>query len=154
MYLYWFTFLSNDTDFSVLFFFLMLRRPPRSTRTDTLFPYTTLFRSGPQGAAILACERGQRKRSSTMRECLRHPICRAVRCSALKLPAMKPPAPSMTVSAACWRTHSTARCGCTPNLAASRSEERRVGQEGVSTCKFRWSPYHEKKKNKKKKMTI
>src|SRR3546814_2308940 len=29
-----------------LFFFLMLRRPPRSTRTDTLFPDTTLFRSG------------------------------------------------------------------------------------------------------------
>src|SRR3546814_4977054 len=29
----------------VFFFFLMLRRPPRSTRTDTLFPYTTLFRS-------------------------------------------------------------------------------------------------------------
>src|SRR3546814_17089631 len=29
----------------VLFFFLMIRRPPRSTRTDTLFPYTTLFRS-------------------------------------------------------------------------------------------------------------
>src|SRR3546814_18627915 len=27
------------------FFFLMKRRPPRSTRTDTLFPYTTLFRS-------------------------------------------------------------------------------------------------------------
>src|SRR3546814_19027604 len=40
------------------FFFLMLRRPPRSTRTDTLFPYTTLFRSGralrprPLGAAF------------------------------------------------------------------------------------------------------
>src|SRR3546814_13518877 len=29
------------------FFFLMIRRPPRSTRTDTLFPYTTLFRSWP-----------------------------------------------------------------------------------------------------------
>src|SRR3546814_11308766 len=29
----------------VLFFFLMMQRPPRSTRTDTLFPYTTLFRS-------------------------------------------------------------------------------------------------------------
>src|SRR3546814_10109444 len=28
-------------------FFLMIRRPPRSTRTDTLFPYTTLFRSNP-----------------------------------------------------------------------------------------------------------
>src|SRR3546814_799238 len=31
--------------FTILFFFLMIRRPPRSTRTDTLFPYTTLFRS-------------------------------------------------------------------------------------------------------------
>src|SRR3546814_4542927 len=28
-----------------MFFFLMIRRPPRSTRTETLFPYTTLFRS-------------------------------------------------------------------------------------------------------------
>src|SRR3546814_4215880 len=28
-----------------MFFFLRIRRPPRSTRTDTLFPYTTLFRS-------------------------------------------------------------------------------------------------------------
>src|SRR3546814_2658641 len=35
-------------DYSILtrvFLFLMIRRPPRSTRTDTLFPYTTLFRS-------------------------------------------------------------------------------------------------------------
>src|SRR3546814_2675325 len=31
-----------------LFFFLMIRRQPRSTRTDTLFPYTTLFRSEPR----------------------------------------------------------------------------------------------------------
>src|SRR3546814_12828492 len=31
------------------FFFLMIRRPPRSTRTDTLFPYTTLFRSWGHG---------------------------------------------------------------------------------------------------------
>src|SRR3546814_958007 len=31
----------------MIFFFLMIRRPPRSTRTDTLFPYTTLFRSLP-----------------------------------------------------------------------------------------------------------
>src|SRR3546814_14463689 len=33
-----------------LFFFLIIRRPPRSTRTDTLFPYTTLFRSRRAGA--------------------------------------------------------------------------------------------------------
>src|SRR3546814_12720707 len=36
---------------SLFFFFLMLRRPPRSTRTDTLFPYTTLFRSAGVGRA-------------------------------------------------------------------------------------------------------
>src|SRR3546814_8040809 len=35
---------SRDVDI-FFFFFLMIRRPPRSTRTDTLFPYTTLFRS-------------------------------------------------------------------------------------------------------------
>src|SRR3546814_19861720 len=34
-----------------LIFFLMIRRPPRSTRTDTLFPYTTLFRSTMSNAA-------------------------------------------------------------------------------------------------------
>src|SRR3546814_16202110 len=31
--------------YTCVFFFLMIRLPPRSTRTDTLFPYTTLFRS-------------------------------------------------------------------------------------------------------------
>src|SRR3546814_7559183 len=31
--------------YCIFLFFLMIRRPPRSTRTDTLFPYTTLFRS-------------------------------------------------------------------------------------------------------------
>src|SRR3546814_16526386 len=36
---------------SSLFFFLMIRRPPISTRTDTLFPYTTLFRSVDREAA-------------------------------------------------------------------------------------------------------
>src|SRR3546814_4673189 len=40
-----------------LFFFLMIRRPPRSTRTDTLFPYTTLFRSPPLAARSAKAER-------------------------------------------------------------------------------------------------
>src|SRR3546814_6235593 len=35
-------------------FFLMIRRPPRSTRTDTLFPYTTLFRSRDEALRVLA----------------------------------------------------------------------------------------------------
>src|SRR3546814_12049031 len=37
--------LSYSILYFVFVFFLMIRRPPRSTRTDTLFPYTTLFRS-------------------------------------------------------------------------------------------------------------
>src|SRR3546814_19999116 len=53
-----------------LVFFLMIRRPPVSTRTDTLFPYTTLFRSSPVAViawmlligATLAVVRAQRER--------------------------------------------------------------------------------------------
>src|SRR3546814_11405974 len=40
-----YAYLFSCSSFVVFFFFLMIRRPPRSTRTDTLFPYTTLFRS-------------------------------------------------------------------------------------------------------------
>src|SRR3546814_14191333 len=49
------------------FFFLMIRRPPRSTRTDTLFPYTTLVRSeGGEGGDPIAEEIafGERRRSA------------------------------------------------------------------------------------------
>src|SRR3546814_7908315 len=38
-------FCSHQSLSLLIFFFLIIRRPPRSTRTDTLFPYTTLFRS-------------------------------------------------------------------------------------------------------------
>src|SRR3546814_18340919 len=40
--------------FVYIFFFLMIRRPPRSTRTDTLFPYTTLFRSNAMTLAFVS----------------------------------------------------------------------------------------------------
>src|SRR3546814_1386124 len=46
---------------SLFFFFLMIRRPPRSTRTDTLFPYTTLFRSAWPSLACGAGARSQRR---------------------------------------------------------------------------------------------
>src|SRR3546814_16862113 len=45
--------------FYLFFFFLMIRRPPRSTRTDTLFPYTTLFRSLVTGDSMTAEHKGQ-----------------------------------------------------------------------------------------------
>src|SRR3546814_21131357 len=46
--------------FSVTIFFLMIRRPPRSTRTDTLFPYTTLFRSAQRCGASASGRRFRR----------------------------------------------------------------------------------------------
>src|SRR3546814_13944448 len=53
------------------FFFLMIRRPPRSTRTDTLFPYTTLFRS--------RCRRASRRSRSRCSPCRSRPGCRTAR---------------------------------------------------------------------------
>src|SRR3546814_16074897 len=62
------------------FFFLMIRRPPRSTRTDTLFPYTTLFRSRDRAAPRMAERRrvqprkhGARHRSLWTQAAHRHP---------------------------------------------------------------------------------
>src|SRR6187399_3366211 len=43
--------------FFFFFFFLMIRRPPRSTQQRTLFPYTTLFRSGSSAPAAWCCAR-------------------------------------------------------------------------------------------------
>src|SRR3546814_6555817 len=45
----------HDSCYYLHFFFLMIRRPPRSTRTDTLFPYTTLFRSPTSSAFPSTC---------------------------------------------------------------------------------------------------
>src|SRR3546814_12904685 len=68
----------------MLVFFLMIRRPPRSTRTDTLFPYTTLFRSllrrplaegtvpGRRGAGGLPPEPAARPHPHRPRDRLRH----------------------------------------------------------------------------------
>src|SRR3546814_21152005 len=48
----------RDMYFSLIFF-VMIRLPPRSTRTDTLFPYTTLFRSAPPPGAIVGHMHGR-----------------------------------------------------------------------------------------------
>src|SRR3546814_5403984 len=54
-------------------FFLMIRRPPRSTRTDTLFPYTTLFRSLPPRRADRDDRRLPRTSSGARRRARRRP---------------------------------------------------------------------------------
>src|SRR3546814_17779512 len=51
-FFYFFTLLCFTFHFFIVFF-LMIRRPPRPTRTDTLFPDTTLFRSHPTNARVI-----------------------------------------------------------------------------------------------------
>src|SRR6187549_4043022 len=72
--------------FLFFFFFLMIRRPPRSTLDGTLFPYTTLFRSGAQrerGDQQVEAGRGQQRPRSeehTSELQSHHPISYAVFC--------------------------------------------------------------------------
>src|SRR3546814_4327984 len=61
--------------FFCVFFFLVIRRPPRSTRTDTLFPCTTLFRSPAQMQARSACAPRSARRISPVAA-----MCRSSRC--------------------------------------------------------------------------
>src|SRR3546814_20767660 len=107
----------------------MIRRPPRSTRTDTLFPYTTLFRSTGEGGALIRTGSGAVMREhsdvqqrGTMRE---GPSARGrSRKGHLQEDTAQP------------NRHTT------HNHPPPRSEERRVGKECVSTSRSRWSPYH------------
>src|SRR3546814_10539460 len=67
-----------------LFFVLMIRRPPRSTRTDTLFPYTTLFRSA-QASAWKSRRRSRRRSRKALAVRCGSPVAKASR--AMRAPA-------------------------------------------------------------------
>src|SRR3546814_16949556 len=111
----------------------MIRRPPRSTRTDTLFPYTTRFRSPPGIQAVplgpdaLIGNAGLNSMLETFcpisefcddRQSNRYPARSRLVASPFGMLVIATGAPE------------------------GRSEERRVGKECVSTCRSRWSPYH------------
>src|SRR3546814_17583426 len=123
----------------------MIRRPPRSTRTDTLFPYTTLFRSPRrrQQRDIAAAHRvageslgAARKAALPAAERRRgEQAAREQRRIAEHRPAI-----GQGVGA-----------GARPQFVdeafgEKRSEARRVGKESVSTCRSRLSQYTSKKK--------
>src|SRR3546814_16314801 len=125
----------------------MIRRPPRSTRTDTLFPYTTLFRSLP-GAAGAAEGRLSRARGHV----LAAGCAQALR--ALGQGAAACERRGGVRGSRLWRgglrrgAGGALGAGQDPVAAGPvprRSEERRVGKEGVSTCRSRGAPLHYKK---------
>src|SRR3546814_17141871 len=132
----------------------MIRRPPRSTRTDTLFPYTTLFRSHHDRVFTLA--RGLLRRNALSKTEAEHLIDAA---GAARLRAAT--ASGTDAWRAVWKALKSeervlpevALAGATAFEAAgepaeARSEERRVGKGGDSTCRSRWWPYPSKKKKK------
>src|SRR3546814_11758577 len=124
---------------------LIIRRPPRSTRTDTLSPYTTLFRSAAAGAATAE------QPFEDIAE------IRALAAETARLPARV----AAETAAAIAEGHGRIAVGV--DLAAvelhaffivgekviGKSEERGVGKECVSTCRSRWSPYQYKKNTHK-----
>src|SRR3546814_17703077 len=109
----------------------MIRRPPRSTRTDTLFPYTTLFRSRSEVP-------GGRMRARAQRAALDLSVSDNGNGNASEsLRERRKPQVGVT-SPTCF-SH------CPPRShGMARSEERRVGKECVSTGRSRWSPKHSK----------
>src|SRR3546814_15258200 len=131
------------SSFVFLFFFLMIRRPPRSTRTDTLFPYTTLFRS-PRLNPLSA-------RNSRSVAILIGSGFSWTRYSAGNLAFSTNFAASTLAATMHSSIRRCARFRCTGTMRSilrspERSEERREGKECGSTCRSRWSPDHEKKK--------
>src|SRR3546814_12756786 len=107
----------------------MIRRPPRSTRTDTLFPYTTLFRSP------------NLRRSRLDRKVLKAVVydhCGA----AIANPPDEQRSTIQPSGEAVQRLQPILHRAETDAHLSARSEERRVGKECVSTGRSRWSPYH------------
>src|SRR3546814_18707107 len=131
----------------------MIRRPPSSTRTYTLFPYTTLFRSSGFPAlstsrrAVAPAQRQRRsarsRSSSTHGKSWTGTLAEGFGGSSSRPGARRHGADHA------GRGH---RRGCSATAgAATRSEERCVGKECVSKGRYRWTPCHKKKQLKRTK---
>src|SRR3546814_10975649 len=121
----------------------MIRRPPRSTRTDSLFPYTTLFRSLVQRRIEVANPRTVRLAAADEDRGAAIAVTRG----AATLLATELLAGAGDIRALAGTAGGAAALFELPGDDAMknigpRSEERRVGKEGVRTCKTRWAPYH------------
>src|SRR3546814_18572038 len=115
----------------------MIRRPPRSNRTDTLFPSTTLFRSDLDAFSFRCVDQH------------RQPLdpggpadCGGMRAAErLDQPVIAAAAKHRALRAQPLGDELERGVAVIIEAAHQRSEERRVGKEGVSTCSSRWSAY-------------
>src|SRR3546814_13897977 len=111
----------------------MIRRPPRSTRTDTLFPYTTLFRSlwrfggrwrGQPGRGAVGPALPVENLGDSLPAALGDDMGGAA-----------PDSVELTLG------DPVGLADLAEPVAIGRSEARRVGKECLGTCRSRWSPY-------------
>src|SRR3546814_20808013 len=113
----------------------MRRRPPRSTRTDTLFPYATLFRSIHPGKDNL----------EAARKCVNQMLAAdpnsadALAAAVFVNYGLSAADPKHSKK---WRDIALQQAKQAVLLDPYRSDERRVGKECVRTCRSRWSAYN------------
>src|SRR3546814_12100419 len=112
--------------------FLMIRRPPRSTRTDTLFPYTTLFRSLHPDLAAMTLD----PRIAAVTDRIRARSRRSRAAYLAGIEAAHEQGPNRSRLSCGHLAHAFAACG--PTDTGRRSPERPVGTECVSTRTSRW----------------
>src|SRR3546814_11666501 len=123
-----------------------MRRPPRSTRTDTLFPYTTRCRSGEllDGAdTVSSMERAGFEVRDV--EALREHYALTLRAWVANLEQHWDDAVALVGvrRARVWRLYMAASAiGFEDGGLGVSTEERRVGKECVSKCRTEWSPCH------------
>src|SRR3546814_15862220 len=125
----------------------MRLRPPRSTLTYTLFPYTTLFRSVSRPIRAIFADYTPHIEPLSLDEAYLDVtenlkgIASATEIAQQMRERIRAET-GLTASAGVSYNKFLAQLASDQNKPDGRSEERSVGQEGVSTCRYRWSPYN------------
>src|SRR3546814_19104745 len=118
----------------------MRRRPPRSTRTDTLFPYTTHFRYYCDLLSLKIYLRlGEHQWLYAFAMRFERRNCGRSHEKAFRTPVAPMRAWGVAQNAA--NVSRLLKALSLPNMRLTRSEERRVGRECVSKCRSRWWPF-------------
>src|SRR3546814_12445036 len=128
----------------------MIRLPPRSTRTDTRFPYTTLFRPGAQREKPPESKSSDGTEQSGSSESKPTDKTGSPKIGAQREKKQEEKNDGSTSAKPTkqeakgnkWQSAKPSADKAPGGVQIGRSEERRVGKECVSTCRSRWSPYH------------